>query len=98
LNRAPLIGLVSRETFTEKPIVCTNKCVNCKAKVAYTIAELEEKPTKIGQARIRKELGAHSHSKTRTVGSKNKRRQASTEEQRAELILHLKFKHKESLN
>jgi hypothetical protein len=98
LNRAPLIGLVSRETFTEKPIVCTNKCVNCKAKWAYTIAELEEKPTKIGQARIRKELGAHSHSKTRTVGSKNKRRQASTEEQRAELILHLKFKHKESLN
>lgn len=95
LNRAPIVGIVSRQTYTEKPLICKNSCIDCKAKVTYSIAELEEPTTKILQTKIRNELFAHGHAKTRKGRDK---KQVGTDEQRSELISHLKFKHKEAFN
>lgn len=99
LVRAPIKSIILNENevvFRDKPEICLDSCKKCIVPCRYTVIELSQKNTKINQNKIREELSSHNHCKTRIIRKGNKKIQATTEQQRDELIAHLTYIHPEA--
>ena len=92
LTREPVIASKEPHSLIELPANCMLCCKNCQADIKYTINEIKT-VAKIGQTKIREELFSHGHPKTSFVGKGKKKKYATTEQQRDELIQHLLYKH-----